>query len=74
MQNSNEIVSLIENLPCRLDRFWKARLLKRHSSLSEFENCLRFCISDPSGTESEQIMAILKEKNVLEEYLTINDS
>jgi hypothetical protein len=26
----SQVIELMENLPCRLDRFWKARILKLH--------------------------------------------
>ena len=32
-RQDEEVITLMENLPCRLDRFWKARLLKPHHSL-----------------------------------------
>lgn len=33
MEKSNELlISIIENLPLKLDRFWKARIIKQHET------------------------------------------
>ena len=68
-RQDEEVITLMENLPCRLDRFWKARLLKPHHSLEEFAINLKFCICDHSGEDCNSILAILQERNLLESYI-----
>jgi hypothetical protein len=59
----------MENLPCRLDRFWRARLLKPHHDIDEFLHNLRFCIDDHSGKDSDSILAMIKERHLLDNYV-----
>jgi hypothetical protein len=55
----------MENLPVRLDRFWKARMLKIHENEQQFCENLKFCICDCRGEDSNQIMSYLKEHKLL---------
>jgi hypothetical protein len=43
------MIDLMESLPCRLDRFWRARLLKPHHDIDDFVRELRMCLCDQGG-------------------------
>lgn len=70
MEKANEeVASIMENLPVRLDRFWRARILRRHDSEEELLENLKLCIGETHGEDSLQILGFLRERNLLSNYL-----
>ena len=67
-ENDRKVIELVERLPCRLDRFWKARLLKPHHSEEEFLADLSLCFSCGNGEERE-FMDLLRQRGLLDSYL-----
>lgn len=51
--SSEEITRIMESLPCRLDRFWKARILRKHESEQQLCENLKLCICEHNGEQSE---------------------
>jgi hypothetical protein len=61
MEASDRIaVEIIENLPCRLDMFWKARILRLHKSEKEFLNDLRLSLCETGDKEPQGIMNLFR--------------
>ena len=70
MEQSNQrLIDIIENLPIRLDRFWRARILRQHGSEDDFHRNLKICLAETKGESSLEIMTLLRERNLLECYI-----
>lgn len=70
MEQSNQhLIDIIENLPIRLDRFWRARILRQHGSEDDFYRNLKICLAETNGESSLEIMTLLKERNLLGCYI-----
>lgn len=70
MEQSNQrLIDIIENLPIRLDRFWRARILRQHGSEDDFYRNLKICLAETNGESSLEIMTLLREKNLLGCYI-----
>jgi len=59
----------MENLPIRLDRFWKARILRRHPTEEHFLESLKLCLAETNGNHSKEVLIYLKERQLLNHYI-----
>jgi hypothetical protein len=66
MESQNqEIVQAIEQLPCKLQMCWRAKLLRKHKSEEDFQKVLGECICGENRSYCLQVMKEFKEKNLL---------
>ncbi len=63
------MIELMESLPLRLDRFWRARLLKPNQQPDEFVENLKLCVCLHSEEALEDIMELMKGRNLLDHYV-----
>lgn len=70
MERANEqLAQLIENMPVRLDRFWRARLLKKHQTEQHLYESLKMCMAENSGKCSLEVMSYLRERRLLSNFI-----
>jgi hypothetical protein len=61
MEHANEqLIQIMESLPVRLDRFWRARILRQHQTEQHFLENLKICLAEINGHGSLEVMTILK--------------
>lgn len=66
------MIELMENLPCRLDRFWRARVLKPHQLPDEFAENLKLSLCLHSEEEIEAVLGLLKERQLFDHFVDEN--